>query len=99
MMAPATTTVADPSAPVAAVAPAPNPAAGERSDGRLDPPPSRRWRLVPQILLFPLRALVWCIEYPTGAALRLEDRDHPMRRLVNLITWNDGQRTLRPAFY
>jgi hypothetical protein len=98
MMAPAVA-VPDPPAPVEVVAPAPNPAAGERSDGRLDPPPSRRWRLLPQVLLFPLRGLVWLIGAPVGAALRMEDRDHPMRHVVNFFTWNDGQRALRPAFY
>ena len=81
------------------VAPPPNPAAGERSDGRLDPPPTRRWRLVPQVLLFPFRGLFWLISWPVGAALRVEDRSHPMERFVSWITWNDGQRGLRPAFY
>lgn len=81
------------------VAPPPNPAAGERSDGRLNPPPTRRWRLVPQVLLFPFRGLFWLISWPVGAALRVEDRSHPMERFVSWITWNDGQRGLRPAFY
>lgn len=79
--------------------PPPDVAAGERSDGRLDPRPPRHWRLVPEILLFPLRALFWAIQWPVGAALRLEDRDHPFKRLVNGLTWSGGTRGLRPAFY
>ena len=81
-------------------APPPNPAAGERSDGRLDPPPKRRWRLLPQILLFPFRALF------LGAALSRRRRA-PLRRQEPsgraprsaFSRWNDGARGLRPAFY
>ena len=85
--------------PAQAEAPPPNPAAGERSDGRLDPPPKRRWRLLPEILLFPLRGIFWLVQFPLGGALRFEDRHHPMGRLVSWLTWDDGARTLRPAFY
>ncbi|MGZ3439489.1 MAG: hypothetical protein ACXVDD_08230, partial [Polyangia bacterium] len=80
--------VAPAPAPAAAVAPPPAPppppdvAAGERSDGRRDPPSARRWRLLPEVLLFPLRALFWGLRWPIGAALRLEDRHHPFRRIV-----------------
>ncbi|MCU1282536.1 MAG: outer membrane protein assembly complex, YaeT protein [bacterium] len=98
-IAPAAATVAEPAPPVENIAPAPNPAIGERSDGRLDPPPKRRWRLLPEVLLSPLRGLVWVVAQPVGAALREEDRKHPMRRLVDLLTWSHGQRALRPAFY
>ncbi|MCU1281779.1 MAG: hypothetical protein JWM53_5325, partial [bacterium] len=79
--------------------PPPDVVAGERSDGRLDPLPKRRWRLVPQVLMSPLRGLFWLIRWPVGPALRLEDRKHPMGRLVSWLTWNDGARGLRPAFY
>jgi hypothetical protein len=79
--------------------PPPDVAAGERPDGRLDPPPSRRWRLLPQVLLFPLRALFWGFELPIGATLRFEDRLHPFHRLVDVLTWSGGTRGLRPAFY
>ncbi|HEY2744262.1 MAG TPA: BamA/TamA family outer membrane protein [Polyangia bacterium] len=85
--------------PADAVAPAPNPAAGERYDARLDPPPKRRWRLLPQILLFPFRALLLALRYPVGAALRFEDRVHPTERAIGLVTWSDGARGIRPAFY
>jgi hypothetical protein len=91
--------------PAAAVAtePAPPPppdvAAGERSDGRLDPPPARRLRLLPEVLLFPVRALFWALRWPIGAALRWEDRRHPFRRIVDALTWSGGMRGLRPAFY
>src|SRR6185312_11803660 len=81
------------------VDPPPNPAAGERSDGRLDLPPKRRWRLLPQILLFPFRALFWGLSYPVGFGVRYEDRKHPLERLGSFLTWSDGQRGLRPAFY
>ena len=81
------------------IPPPPDVAAGERSDGRLDPMPKRRWRLLPQVLLFPLRGLFWLICWPTGAALRLEDRAHPIGRFMSWFTWNDGARGLRPAFY
>ena len=79
--------------------PPPDVAAGERSDGRIDPLPKRRWRLLPEVLLFPLRGLFWLIRWPVAPALRLEDRKHPMARFVSWITWSDGQRGLRPAFY
>jgi len=79
--------------------PPPDVDAGERSDGRLDPIPRRRWRLVPQVLLFPLRALFWGLEWPIGAALRVEDRVHPFRRALDALTWSGGTRGLRPAFY
>jgi hypothetical protein len=80
-------------------APPPNPVVGERSDGRLDPPPSRRWRLAPQVLWAPFRGLVWLFRLPIGAALRFEDRAHPLGRISSWLTWNDGLRGLRPAFY
>jgi hypothetical protein len=80
-------------------APPPDVAAGERSDGRLDPPPRRRWRLLPEVLLFPLRGLFWLLQWPIGGAVRFEDRHHAMARLVSFVTWNDGERGLRPAFY
>ena len=83
----------------AGVAPPPDVAAGERSDGRLDPPSKRRWRLLPQVLLFPVRVLFWGVEWPVGATLRVEDRAHPFRRILDAITWSGGTRGLRPAFY
>jgi hypothetical protein len=89
----------DPAAADGSLAPPPDPAAGEPTDGRLDPPPARRWRLVPELMLFPLRSIFWAASYPIGAALRFEDRHHPLARLSSLLTWNDGERGLRPAFY
>lgn len=86
-------------APPVATAPPPDVVAGERSDGRLDPPPKRRWRLLPEVLLFPFRAIFWGISYPVGAALRTEDRIHPMHRVFDLFTWSGGTRGIRPAFY
>jgi Omp85 superfamily domain len=85
-------------APSPGLAPPPNPAAGERPDGRLDPLPKRRWRLVPEILLAPLRGIFWVIRLPTEPALKAEDRHHPFARFLSWITWSDGQRGLRPAF-
>ncbi len=79
--------------------PPPDVAAGERSDGRLDPPPPRCWRLVPEALLFPVRALLLALRYPIGATLRLEDRYHPLSRIADALTWSGGLRGLRPAFY
>ena len=89
-------------APPVVVAPpgvAPPPAAGERTDGRIDPPPTRGWRWIPRILLFPFRAIFWAVRYPTGVAIREEDRHHPMARFISWLSWNDGQRGIRPAFY
>ncbi len=80
-------------------APPPDTAAGERSDGRLDPLPKRRWRLLPEVLLAPFRGIFLFLRYPLGGALRFEDRHHPSGRLISWLTWSDGQRTLRPAFY
>jgi hypothetical protein len=82
-----------------AAAPPPATAAGERADGRLDPPSTRRWRLLPEVLLFPFRGLFWIASYPIGSAVRFEDRHHPMGRLASWLTWDDGARSLRPAFY
>lgn len=79
--------------------PPPDVTAGERSDGRVEPLPARRWRLVPQVLLFPLRAIFWGLEWPIGGALRLEDRVHPFKRVTDALTWSGGTRGLRPAFY
>lgn len=105
----ATTTSSDPSAtppPAATVTRAPESAppppdvvAGERPDGRTDSIPPRRWRLVPQVLLFPLRAIFWGLEWPIGGALRLEDRVHVFKRVTDALTWSGGTRGLRPAFY
>lgn len=105
----AATTSTDPSAtppPAATVTRAPEAAppppdvvAGERPDGRTDSVPPRRWRLVPQVLLFPLRAIFWGLEWPIGGALRLEDRVHVFKRVSDALTWSGGTRGLRPAFY
>jgi hypothetical protein len=101
LIAPTRALAADSEPPVedVTVTAAPNPAAGERSDGRIDPPPKRGWRLVPEVLLFPLRGLFWLIGLPVGAALRTEDRVHPMRRVIDAISWSEGTRGIRPAFY
>ena len=100
--APPGDTLPSPAPEAAAAAESPPPPdvdAGERSDGRVDPLPKRRWRLLPEVLLFPLRALFWGLEWPIRGALRLEDRKHPFRRIVDALTWSGGTRGLRPAFY
>jgi hypothetical protein len=92
-------TAPDSTAPGSTEPPPPDVTAGERSDGRLDPPPRRTWRLAPQVLLFPLRALFWTLRWPVSGALTLEDRHHAYRRVVDVFTWSGGTRGLRPAFY
>jgi hypothetical protein len=81
------------------VAPPPDPSIGERTDGRVDPPAKRHWRIVPRVLLFPFYGLIKLIEYPVAAALKYEDRKHPFGRFTSLFTWSGGDRGLRPAFY
>lgn len=79
--------------------PPPDVVNGERPDGRTEPIPARRWRLVPEVLLFPLRAVFWGLEWPVGSALRLEDRVHVFKRVTDALTWSGGTRGIRPAFY
>jgi hypothetical protein len=82
-----------------AVAPPPDVAAGERSDGRLDPPPDREWRRLPQVLLFPFRAIFWLLQWPVVGLVRLEDRHQILAHVVSALTWSGGTRGIRPAFY
>jgi surface antigen Omp85-like protein len=102
--APAATSAPPPSAAPTtagevAKAPPPDPALGERPDGRLGALPKRSWRIVPEILMFPFRAIFWGLRYPIEAALRFEDRYHTFQRITDAITWSGGTRGIRPAFY
>jgi hypothetical protein len=78
---------------------APDPAKGERHDGRR---PRTRFRdavlWVPRVLLFPLRALIWAIEPPTRMGVEMEQRNHLYGRMFALLTSDDGLIGIRPSF-
>jgi hypothetical protein len=80
-------------------APAPNPAKGERYDGR-EPGPKARAVLLgpPRFLLFPFRLLFWGLEPPVKAGVQFEQRHHLYGRLYSLSTSDDGQIGIRPTF-
>jgi Omp85 superfamily domain len=86
-------------APVAEERPPPDPAAGERPDGRLDRSPIRWGHISAEIALFPFRALFLLLRYPVGFTLRFEDRHHLIARGSARLSGSNGQRDVSPVFY
>ena len=83
-----------------AIAPPPNPAAGERADGL---PPGRRSAreralIVPRLLLAPPWLLMRVLSYPARWLIELEARYHLYQRGIDTFTSKDGLVGLRPVF-
>jgi hypothetical protein len=77
--------------------PPPDPARGERYDGRTSAPPDRDWAYWPgRVALFPFRLLFWGLEPPAHYTTELEQRHNIYRHLHDLMTSRDGLIGLRP---
>jgi hypothetical protein len=78
-------------------APPPDPAQGERPDGRIESADSRQGALVvPRILLAPLRFFIKALSYPTQSFMWLVVRYHVAEWLYAATTTSDGLRGVRP---
>jgi Omp85 superfamily domain len=79
--------------------PAPNPAQGDTYDGR---PRLRsagdKALMVPRVLLFPFRLLLWGIEPPSRNGINFIESHHVYQRVYSVFTSDDGQIGLRPTF-
>jgi hypothetical protein len=82
-----------------AVAPPPNPAAGERTDARLPRPSARdELLLVPRLVLAPLRLILRGLSYPVRWFVENDQRNHVYQHIVAAFTSDDGQIGVRPMF-
>src|SRR5438552_6364796 len=79
--------------------PPPDVTRGERFDGRArDPHAAKRRALwIPRLLLLPLRMLERGLEYPVHALTEWAERHHIPRRVMRLITSEDGLIGVRPT--
>jgi hypothetical protein len=77
--------------------PPPDPAAGERYDGRVKAPPDHDAALWPgRIVLFPFRLLFWGLNPPTRYTTEFEQRHSVYRHIHDLMTTRDGLIGIRP---
>jgi len=79
--------------------PPPDVTRGERFDGRARDPRAARARAlwIPRILLWPFRMFERGLEYPVRALTEWSERHHIVRRVMRLITSEDGLVGVRPT--
>jgi hypothetical protein len=80
--------------------PPPDPARGERYDGRLRPPPSGDAALWPErVVLFPFRLVFLGLEAPAHYGTEFEQRHSIYRHIQNMTTSADGLIGIRPEVH
>lgn len=80
--------------------PPPDPNAGERPDGRIEPEeePHAAALALPRVLLLPLRALVRGLAYPLGKLADFIEDHHVLQWFTDATTTADGKRGVRINF-
>jgi outer membrane protein assembly factor BamA len=81
-------------------APPPDPARGERYDGRSRPPASWKDDLlaIPRIILAPVRLVFKAIGVPVHHVLDWDEAKHVHEEVLAALTTKDGKLGIRPAF-